>query len=167
MHCQACDVSLQSANRAGHRLEECPNCTGQFVSHEALRDLLLSQAETGSSARYARPSPLTSPVHYRKCPACTEAMARKNFAGASGVVIDVCPVHGAWLDRGKLVALMEFAATGAWKQAQRDTVERAKARKRLDAWIQELRLGDPQHGTGVGGLGEIARIIPDIDEDAD
>jgi len=62
---------------------------------------------------------------------------------------------------------MEFAATGAWKQAQRDTVERAKARKRLDAWIQELRLGDPQHGAGVGGLGEIARIIPDINEDAD
>jgi Zn-finger nucleic acid-binding protein len=94
-------------------------------------------------------------------------MTRRNFAGASGVVVDVCPVHGVWLDRDKLETIIEFAATGAWRRAQRDTAERSKARKRLDAWIQELRLGAPQHGSGLGGLGEIGRVVPDIDKDTD
>lgn len=38
-------------------------------------------------------------------------MARKNFGERSGIVVDVCKVHGVWLDRGELDALLAYAAS--------------------------------------------------------
>jgi Zn-finger nucleic acid-binding protein len=53
--------------------------------------------------------------------------------------------HGIWLDRGELAALIEFVATGAMAQAEGRLRERADARKRLDAWGQDLRAVGPGH----------------------
>jgi Zn-finger nucleic acid-binding protein len=164
MLCPCCRRVLRSTRVDEQPLEECDECSGQFVSHPALQHILLAHAPPTKlrGAGYSRPSPLSEPVRYRECPVCSEVMLRKNFAGASGVVVDVCPVHGLWLDRGELATMIEFAATGAWRQAERDTAERTEARKSLDAWMQELRLGAPQHGASTGGLGEISRVIPEV-----
>jgi len=165
MECPCCRVQLVPEPVDGQPIDKCSNCDGAFASHQALHSILLAEEGTRNGVSYSRPSPLSDLVRYRKCPACGETMLRRNFAGASGVVIDVCPVHGLWFDRGELATVIEFAATGAWKNAERGASERANARKRLDAWLQELRLGAPQHGQGVGGLGEIARLIPVKDRD--
>jgi Zn-finger nucleic acid-binding protein len=160
MQCPSCSTQLVSEVVRGQVLEACSNCEGHFASHSALRSILLAQAEAPQAAAYCRPSPLSDSVRYRKCPACGETMLRKNFAGASGVVLDVCPEHGSWFDRGELSTIMTFAATGAWQHAEHDATERLKAKKQLDAFMQDLRLGTFEHGAGVAGLGEVARLIP-------
>jgi Zn-finger nucleic acid-binding protein len=148
---------LEAEIIGGQPIEQCRNCEGHFASHPALHSLLAAQEGVHRGAGYARPSPLSDPVRYRKCPVCSETMLRRNFAGASGVVIDVCPGHGSWFDRGELATLMEFAATGAWRNAQRATSERLNARKQLDAWMQAIQLNTLEQGVG---LGDIARVIP-------
>ena len=37
-----------------------------------------------------------------RCPTCGDEMERLEFAALSRVIIDVCPVHGVWLDAGEL-----------------------------------------------------------------
>jgi Zn-finger nucleic acid-binding protein len=160
MQCPSCSTRLVSELVGGEALEACTNCEGHFASHSALRDILLAQAEVRQSVAYSRPSPLSDPVRYRKCPACSEPMQRKNFAGASGVVLDVCPEHGLWFDRGELATIMAFAATGAWQHAEHDATERLKAKKHLDAFMQEIRIGAPQHGSALSGGCDVARLIP-------
>lgn len=70
---------------------------------------------------YSRPSPLSDPLRYRKCPACGEMMLRKNFWGSSGIVVDVCSAHGIWFHQGELGKVLEFAKTGALAKVERDT----------------------------------------------
>ncbi len=79
-------------------------------------------------------------------------MLRRNFLETSGVVVDVCGAHGMWLDRGELATLIEFAATGALSEAEHRLVERAEARKRLDAFGDALRAAVPPHYYGGFGL---------------
>ncbi len=102
-------------------------------------------------------------------------MLRRNFRETSGVVVDVCAAHGVWLDRGELATLIEFAATGAMAEAERRRGERADARKRLDAWGDDLRAVGPRHY--VGGFSpdamltveEVAKLgrLPGVDPDDD
>jgi Zn-finger nucleic acid-binding protein len=39
-------------------------------------------------------------------------MTRTNFAGHSGIVVDVCREHGTWFDRGELGSALEFVRAG-------------------------------------------------------
>jgi len=49
-------------------------------------------------------------VRYRRCPDCDEVMDRMIFARVSGVMIDVCRRHGAFLDTGELKRIRRFLA---------------------------------------------------------
>jgi Zn-finger nucleic acid-binding protein len=46
-------------------------------------------------------------------------MNRSNFARVSGVVIDVCRPHGAWLDRGELASIRRFLRAGGVRRYDR------------------------------------------------
>ena len=108
-------------------------------------------------------------------------MLRQNFRETSGVVVDVCPTHGIWLDQGELATLIEFATTGAMVEAERRLRERAAARKRLDAFGRDLRAVGPRHyisGPSFGGVAmsdlttveaivDLARVIPGVDPEDD
>ncbi len=85
-----------------------------------------------------RPSPLSDPVRYRKCPACGDVMARRNFLETSGVIIDVCTLDGVWFDRGELSTLFAFVESGAAARAEHDIAKRAEATRRLDAFERDL-----------------------------
>jgi Zn-finger nucleic acid-binding protein len=160
MQCPVCSLPLTAEVISGQVLDACGNCEGHFVSQQALRAILLAQATSQQSAAYSRPSPLSASVRYRQCPTCSEPMQRKNFAEASGVVLDICPEHGLWFERGELSTIMSFAATGAWQHAEHDASERLKAKKHLDAFMQEIQIGAPHHGSGLSGAGDVARLIP-------
>jgi Zn-finger nucleic acid-binding protein len=85
-------------------------------------------------------------------------MKRENFRETSGVVVDVCPAHGIWFDRGELATLLEFAASGAMANAEHRILDRKTARKRLDAWSGDLQALGPRHYLGMvstDGLGPI------------
>jgi Zn-finger nucleic acid-binding protein len=51
-------------------------------------------------------------VVYLKCPECGLHMHRRNFARASGVIIDECKKDGVWLDADELGKIAAFVATG-------------------------------------------------------
>jgi len=153
MKCPTCDLPLEPDTVGGQSFERCGRCGGEYFAHRALQDLLTAHAAPPGArgADYCRPSPFADPVRYRKCPSCGETMLRQNFRESSGVVVDVCAAHGIWLDQGELASLIEFATTGAMAEAERHSVERADARKRLDAFGNDLRAVGPGHYWG--GLG--------------
>jgi Zn-finger nucleic acid-binding protein len=41
-------------------------------------------------------------VRYLRCPACDEPMNRSLFGKRSGVIVDVCTLHGIWFDAMEL-----------------------------------------------------------------
>src|SRR5262245_47587358 len=104
MQCPSCDLPLRTESIAGEALERCASCGGEFCAHQALRRLIVAHAPPQGSrpVPYARPSPLSDPMRYRKCPACGDMMTRKNFHGSSGIIVDVCSSHGVWFDGGEL-----------------------------------------------------------------
>ena len=175
MQCPSCECCLDPALVSGEVVERCERCGGEFCTYEALRAILARHlAPDGSrGARYRAPSPLSDPVRYRKCPACSELMMRHNFRDSSGVVVDVCAAHGVWFDQGELATIVEFAATGALAKADERASERALARKELDAWGADLRAVGPRHYVGglrgmsppLDSLADIARFVPGFDRD--
>jgi Zn-finger nucleic acid-binding protein len=158
MHCPICEWPLESATVEGQAFQRCLRCGGEYFGHQALEELLSAHAAppTVTASAYRRPSPLSDPVHYRKCPSCGEPMLRRNFRETSGVIVDVCMVDGIWLDHGELATLVEFAATGALAAAEQRLTERAGARRRLDAWGSDLRALGPRHYLGYRPVDMIA-----------
>lgn len=114
--CSDCHSPLEMiAERAGSLLN-CRKCGGQFVEHALLRDLLESHEQTAQAfpdAPYQRPAKTNiERVHYRPCAVCQQRMNRKNFGGASGVIVDVCARHGTWFDAGELPQVLAFVKSG-------------------------------------------------------
>lgn len=103
---------------AGVRLEarfddfSCPRCGGLFVTHERLQQLVDDHRAAG--LRPVLPSETRSAenaaaVTYLPCPSCSARMNRKNFGDRSGIVVDVCKLHGVWLDHGELDGVIAYA----------------------------------------------------------
>lgn len=141
--CPDCKVPLKAFQAGGGLLHACERCGGQLVAHPLLRELLEARETLGSavpsSAHAPRSNPLSDPVRYRACPACQQMMNRKNFASTSGVVIDVCSLHGSFFDPGELPRILEFVRRGGL----------VKARASLEA--QKQRAERPS----------MARLVPD------
>jgi Zn-finger nucleic acid-binding protein len=57
-------------------------------------------------------------VVYLKCPACGKLMHRRNFARASGVIIDECKEDGIWLDADELGKIAAFVSSGGLAYAR-------------------------------------------------
>lgn len=76
----------------------------------------------------------TTPDPYLRCPACNAFMNRTNFARLSGVLIDVCRLHGLWFDADELQAVLEFVEEGGLQLATRREAEaQAERLRRLRA----------------------------------
>jgi hypothetical protein len=57
-------------------------------------------------------------------------MTRRNFGGASGVVVDVCGPHGIWFDVGELPTVLSFVESGGLAAARRRELEEAERKQR-------------------------------------
>ena len=64
------------------------------------------------------------------CPICERQMERGRFAASSSVVVDVCTVHGMWLDAGEL---------GDVTRHGRDRAVAAKAPADIAAYNEAMR----------------------------
>jgi Zn-finger nucleic acid-binding protein len=154
--CPTCETSLLAFSGTGGILLDCASCGGQFVEHELLASLLESREVTGLAVprRVRRAALGLGAVRYVPCPLCRELMNRKNFGGASGVVVDVCRTHGTWFDAGELPAALAFVETGGLvvahareRQREREReseLERARATRTFSAGSS----ADPVGSTG-------------------
>lgn len=121
LRCPDCRLPLKSFSAGGGSLLSCERCGGQLVSHELLRALLEERQVLGNavpSATVPRSNPLLKPVRYRPCPQCAQLMNRKNFGSTSGIVIDVCTIHGSFFDAGELPRVLTFVKRGGLRKAQ-------------------------------------------------
>ena len=107
-------------------MNECAWCGGLFVPREVLADILFSAERCGAlAASAAARAPVGArdrDVRYLPCPQCHSTMNRVNFGKVSGVIVDVCKLHGTWFDGGELTLVVSFVAAGG--------LERTRARER-------------------------------------
>jgi Zn-finger nucleic acid-binding protein len=127
--CADCRSPLAVLTDPAGSLLNCRKCGGQFVEHALLRSLLEAHEQTGQAfpdGAYQRPpKPSIERVYYRPCAVCQQRMNRKNFGGASGVIVDVCARHGTWFDAGELPQVLAFVKSGGLVR------ERAREHERL------------------------------------
>lgn len=143
--CPDCQLPFKSFSDGAGTLLSCERCGGQLVPHELLRALLESREVLGravpSSVGAPRSNPLQSAVRYRPCPHCKQMMNRKNFGSTSGIVIDVCTLHGSYFDAGELPRVLAFVSRGGLQ----------KARAELAAKPRSVAAPSPEPMRAMGG----------------
>lgn len=149
--CPRCRTPMQALVLAGTTARECSTCGGLWLDPASLQRLADAREEramvVGVLAGRTSPTPVPADVvRYVPCPCCARLMNRKNFAGSSGIVLDVCATHGVWLDRGELERLIGFIEGGG--------LSRARAHERE-------RLAEEQRRLTVRQSGAFARVAPD------
>jgi Zn-finger nucleic acid-binding protein len=110
-------------------IHDCSRCGGQFVPHQVLAILVnrYQSTDVALSRRLQRSNPLADKVTYLPCPDCRELMLRRNFGRVSGIIVDVCSVHGTWFDVGELPRILGFIGQGGMQYCQAVDAEERRA----------------------------------------
>lgn len=142
--CGDCRAPLELIAEPTGSLLNCRKCGGQFVEHALLRTLLETQERVGlafADAPYQRPQKASlERVQYRPCAVCQQHMNRKNFGGASGVIVDVCARHGTWFDAGELPQVLAFVRSGG---LVRERAREQERQRQARAHEREMAGGPP------------------------
>ena len=107
MKCPICNTDLLVVEREGIEVDWCLDCGGLWFDEGELE--LLGEKAGRSIAPHILESPNNlSTKGRRRCPRCPKRMQCVPLELGPGdrVVIDRCPQHGLWLDRGELGQLM-------------------------------------------------------------
>ena len=142
--CPRCAKRLVPADIAGTLIHECNTCGGIWLDPESFQRINTNKEQQEKLLAYhfpAEPTQLNTEArpdrYYIPCPACGELMNRKNFAGCSGTVIDICKQHGIWFDRQELQAILNFIKDGGLRKARENELDNLKA--------EQQRLKDLQY----------------------
>ncbi len=136
--CPGCRAQMRSIKVGVAPMRECPTCTSVFIDAENFTKLCTNREDRGSVAQYVmrigKPDGLSisKKVRYLPCPLCAKVMNRVNFGHRSGVVIDVCKGHGAWLEHGELQDVLAFIDQGG--------LERDRAMQQSELAMQQRKL---------------------------
>jgi Zn-finger nucleic acid-binding protein len=170
--CPDCGQQLCRFERPRGFFYDCGQCGGQFIEHAALAALLDESrgARDTSPKHTARLNPLQQKVRYRPCAMCPAMMNRKNFGGASGIIVDVCALHGMWFDRGELDAVLSFVAQGGLERAHAYREQRARHDASMQAWAASRPVAlsstpdfDPMSLSDLGeGVIELIEFLHDV-----
>lgn len=117
--CPHCHKRLVRTRFGDNEADTCEQCAGLFLTHEVLEALMHARERAAVVSRSAA-RPIAVPdmkVRYIKCPVCQHMMNRLNFARRSGIIVDVCAVHGTWFDAGELALALQYVARGGRLQA--------------------------------------------------
>ncbi len=127
--CPVCHVKLHTIDvgeAVPFLVERCESCFGIFFDLHELEEMIERSVKGSRNVDIARLSQITEhPRHvdivvYRRCPVCRKTMQRKNFMKRSGVITDVCPEHGVWLDSGELRQIFEWVKSGGMERAEEE-----------------------------------------------
>jgi len=140
--CPDCHLPMAVMECGPSALHDCGRCGGQFVEHDALRDLVERHDRFEVGGR--RPPSLASVdtrVRYVACPVCHALMNRRSFGAGSGVIVDTCSRHGTWFDPGELPRVLSFVESGGLSRLRRrQNEEREQAtRDRVSHAVESAR----------------------------
>ncbi len=140
--CPHCHVALATIDlKIGGKffIERCEQCLGLFFDPGELEALLEDSVKHVYAVNLEKLANIThamagedQPVSYIKCPVCSKIMNRVNFGARSGVIVDMCKAHGAWLDSGELRRLLEWKKAGGALLHEQRKIEAAKAKEKLE-----------------------------------
>lgn len=100
MKCPQCSDILVTLEFDRIEIDYCTRCEGIWLDSGELE--LLAAKESGSDALLGRFTPAGSKENKRSCPICSKAMKKVLAGGEDPVLLDQCPKHGLWFDRGEL-----------------------------------------------------------------
>jgi Zn-finger nucleic acid-binding protein len=162
--CPDCREPMTELDCGPGKLHDCGRCGAQFLEHAALRDLVEQHDRLDVGVPRPRPAagPVVTRVRYVACPVCRSMMNRRNFGGASGVIVDVCTKHGTWFDAGELPHVLAFVESGGLTRARAKAHEQERERASREriaettgpATMRSLRdaAGEPSFGSMVVDL---------------
>ncbi len=138
--CPRCAANCEFATIGTARIDLCAACGGAWLDRGELEDLEVDLTDRATALQAwsvidrvkARPAP--SDRRFLRCPLCNTAMSHKDWHQAADVVLDVCPRHGAWLDRSDLLAVLEILASGKITELE---AREAKRRENEASWRNE------------------------------
>jgi Zn-finger nucleic acid-binding protein len=156
--CPRCAGELKrrdfATGRGGAALVECGVCAGIRLTPSVF-DHLCRRAEAAALTFTGllpdrRPKPFHEEVvRYLPCPECGVQMARRNWGGDSGVVVDCCVPHGLWFDHDELARVVDYLRGGG-SEGRKRAIAAARATD-LHARQERMRKsGEPQGEIGVG-----------------
>ena len=150
--CPGCGATME-LHLVGHQqipVDVCPACQGMWLDTGELGALLTRPVTMRSDLpairrRVAALGHRPDAVVYRRCPLCGASMHRRNFGRVSGVVVDECGGHGAFLDAGELEAIQRFVDAGGMELA--DEARRAQdaeaLRHKASMVNMQAQMGEP------------------------
>lgn len=150
--CPRCRLGMTLMTVGDFSVVGCKECQGLFIPHqtfEMMQDNCERVIEATGAVRRAGSGEFQLEVSYVRCPECSEFMHRQNFASVSGVILDVCRLHGIWFDEGEMEKIMDFIARGGLKKARQALLQKAKEEQTL----AKLRAESIRAGAGGGSLG--------------
>jgi Zn-finger nucleic acid-binding protein len=167
--CPDCRAALVARQAGVAGFSECPRCGGLFLT-QASFDAVVRDAATRERARALDEAPGPAApekgFHYRPCPVCRKFMNRSNFGGGSGVIVDICGPHGAFLDRGELTRIVDFVEKGGWervkkreKQRMEEELSALESRKRGSSGLE---LGAPASEGGGEALSRVIQVLTSL-----
>ena len=120
---------MQRVDVGSVALTECGGCAGVWIAPEPFEQLCAEREQQAAVMSWVVPgerpraAAAAETVRYLSCPEC-QKLNRVNFARYSGVVTDVCRVHGIFFDRDELHKVINFIRDGGLGTAR----GRARAR---------------------------------------
>ncbi len=110
--CPVCEVTFEERTLGEVTVAWCAVCHGMLIPLAVLERWTADQGHDAPAGfDDAEVFAMTWDVRYRRCPLCREVMNRVNFAGNTGVIVDVCLADGWWLDAGELTRVLDHART--------------------------------------------------------
>ncbi|MHC5067619.1 MAG: TFIIB-type zinc ribbon-containing protein [Planctomycetota bacterium] len=150
-------LSTRPLTPAGPLIDECERFAVLWLTPQTF-DRLIDQAQSrpppptttaaATSSHQSPPRPTQSGPLYRPCPQCGDLMNRRNYAGASWVVIDQCKEHGAWFDADELATIIRWVEDGGITRASRIKNENDRHQRQMKPARTTMA---PQRRTGSGG----------------
>jgi Zn-finger nucleic acid-binding protein len=165
--CPDCEVPLVRVALRETVLAECARCFGIWLDTGSFNRICVEREQQAAVLGRAEPQEIDvkKAWRYLPCPACGHLMHRVNFAGQSGVIIDLCKDHGVWFEREELRKIVEFIRAGGMTQARETQLERLEhERRRLenerrDATAESMSRADAGvWGTNDAGANDALRI---------
>jgi len=146
--CPRCRSDLVSRAIGPTSVIECSACLGLWIAR-ATFDQVVADAEARQRVEgslgpdgSARERRIPDEVRYLECVVCGELMNRRNFALASGVIVDICRSHGVWFDAGELRRVLDFVRDGGLARArereEREKRDRERRRRSHDSTMERI-----------------------------
>ena len=170
--CPRCRANMEAVLIGNSKVRECPQCEGIWTDTETLRQICADQEKQAAVLGMPTQLPgnegveIEKQIRYLPCPVCRDMMNRINFANFSGVIVDVCRLHGTWFDRDELRRIVEFIRAGGMDKARQREIQNLEEDRRLAALghpvmeedVPPVFNGDFRHS----GVSAVARVLFDL-----